>query len=100
MWNTVDFMKPWMWHHDWAENKQVQAGWDFACPKCEFSYVLPTEEGYKNTEDAKYPTSRFYKTKWTEQGDLENITLNPSVVCRTKGCEGHYWIRDGKITNC
>lgn len=101
MWQAADYMRPWMWYHEDPEHLRIQAGWYFRCPMCDRSYVLPTEFGYRNTQNMDYPLDLFYTTRWTEQGDsLDSLSLYPSIVCRTKGCEGHYWVQRGKIILC
>lgn len=52
----------------------------FTCPKCDGDGGL-------------YPRTHSH----TIVGD--KITISPSIVCGHKGCTGHYWLRDGILTD-
>ena len=45
---------------------------------------------------------RYLQATWTWNGSADVPTVNPSIFSATEhgGCGGHYWLRDGILTDC
>lgn len=85
------FFEPYIWQGQ-------QVGWYFLCPKCRMGWCVPTDRIDKLVASGMLPNPPSHELHWKEEGpQLDSMTLSPSVVCRTPGCTGHYWVRNGSI---
>ncbi len=87
-WPASEVLEPFYWG-----TERYQIGWWLRCPKCGRYSVYPVAS--RMLEAPRFECPPPYRVSWQETRG-PHLTLSPSLVCPY--CSGHYWLRDGVLS--